>query len=361
MKRMQKVILLLSVLSFTLYSQEDIGKGRLSGLIFGDYYYNLQRDPNAATLDNMALPGVEKMNAFQIRRIYLTYDHDISAEFSGRIRLEAENATTVNNKFGVFLKEVNIRWSEIFPGSDLVLGLQPPPTYGISEAYWENRFLEKTQLDLRKISPSSDLGISLHGNLFGNGMLKYWLMFGNGNGNSPETDKHKRLYSHLQFSPGKNFTFTLAFDYVSRPKLLIRTPGPYDLEYPNDDLNFTLFAGYREKQKVSAGIEAFYGIRQNGEQQRNLEGHSYGAALSLFGTWHFSPKVAIAARYDYFDPLTSQSGDNRSLYLVAVNWYPAAGVIFSPNIVIESFESLPNGTSIKTAITPRLTFYYAMD
>ncbi|MBK7868112.1 MAG: hypothetical protein IPJ75_14670 [Ignavibacteriales bacterium] len=48
-----------------------------------------------------------------------------------------------------------------------MVGLLPPPTYGVSEAYWENRFLEKTQLDLRKISPSSDLGISLHGNLLG--------------------------------------------------------------------------------------------------------------------------------------------------------------------------------------------------
>ncbi|MCC6637418.1 MAG: hypothetical protein IT278_06780, partial [Ignavibacteriaceae bacterium] len=271
------------------------------------------------------------------------------------------NATTVNNKFALFLKEVNIKWSEIFAGSDLVLGLQPPPTYGVSEAYWENRFLEKTQLDLRKISPSSDLGISLQGNLWGDGMLKYRLMFGNGNGNSPELDKHKRLYSHLQFSPVKNFTFTLGFDYVSRPKLLIRIPGPFDYEYPNDDLNFTLFAGYREKQRVSAGIEAFYGIRQNGEQQRNLDGHSYSVALSLFGTWYFSPKVAIAARYDYFDPLTSQSGDNRSLYLLSLNWYPAIGVIFSPNVVIETFESLTDGTSIKTAITPRLTFYYAMN
>ena len=361
MRRMQKVILFLSVLSFTIHSQEDIGKGRLSGLIFGDYYYNLQRDPNITKMNNVALPGAENMNAFQIRRMYLTYDHDVSAEFSGRIRLEAENATTVNNKFALFLKEVNIKWSEIFAGSDLVLGLQPPPTYGVSEAYWENRFLEKTQLDLRKISPSSDLGISLQGNLWGDGMLKYRLMFGNGNGNSPELDKHKRLYSHLQFSPVKNFTFTLGFDYVSRPKLLIRIPGPFDYEYPNDDLNFTLFAGYREKQRVSAGIEAFYGIRQNGEQQRNLDGHSYSVALSLFGTWYFSPKVAIAARYDYFDPLTSQSGDNRSLYLLAVNWYPAVGVIFSPNIVIESFESLPNGTSFITAITPRLTFYYAMN
>ncbi|GAB1442741.1 hypothetical protein MASR2M39_15770 [Ignavibacteriales bacterium] len=358
---MHKVILFLSVLSFTLYSQEDIGKGRLSGLIFGDYYYNLQRDPDAVKLDNRALSGVEKMNAFQIRRIYLTYDHDISAEFSGRIRLEAENTTTVDNKFGVFLKEVNIKWSDIFLGSDLVLGLQPPPTYSISEAYWENRFLEKTQLDLRKISPSSDLGISLHGNLLGNGILKYRVMFGNGNGNSPETDKHKRLYSHLQYSPVKNFTFTFAFDYVSRLKLLIRTPGPTDLEYPNDDFNFTLFVGYREKQNISVGVEAFYGIRQNGEQQRNLEGNSYSAALSLFGTWYFSPKLAIAARYDYFDPLTSQNGDSRNLFLLAVNWYPAVGVIFSPNIVIESYESFSNATSFKSAITPRLTFFYAMN
>ncbi|MCC6636577.1 MAG: hypothetical protein IT278_02485, partial [Ignavibacteriaceae bacterium] len=100
---MQKVILFLSVLSFTIHSQEDIGKGRLSGLIFGDYYYNLQRDPNITKMNNVALPGAENMNAFQIRRMYLTYDHDVSAEFSGRIRLEAENATTVNNKFALFL------------------------------------------------------------------------------------------------------------------------------------------------------------------------------------------------------------------------------------------------------------------
>ncbi|MBK8660911.1 MAG: hypothetical protein IPN18_03530 [Ignavibacteriales bacterium] len=105
------------------------------------------------------------------------------------------------------------------------------------------------------------------------------------------------------------------------------------------------------EQRVSAGIEAFYGIRQNGEQQRNLDGHSYSVAISLFGTWHFSPKVAIAARYDYFDPLTSQS-ETTDHYIYSLSWYPAIGVIFSPNVVIETFESLTDGTSIKTAITP---------
>lgn len=361
MNRTQKILLLFLLITISLYSQEDTINGRLSGLVFGDYYYNLKRDPIAAGMGNIAYPGSEGMNAFQIRRVYLTYDHNISQEFSGRIRLEADNSYSYGNQFSVYLKEANFQWNNIFDGSNLVLGLQQSPTYVVSEFYWENRFLEKTQLELRLIAPASDLGISLSGNLWGNGMLKYWLMFGNGNGIFRESDKHKRLYSHLQFSPDKNFTFTLSFDYVSRPKLLIRTPGPYDLEYPNDDLNFTLFAGYREKQRVSVGVEAFYRIRQNGEQQRNLEGHSYSLALSLFGTWYFSPKVAVAGRYDYFDPVTTQEGDSRSIYLLALNWYPANGVILSPNIVVESYESLPAGTSFNSAIIPRFTFFYALN
>lgn len=139
---------LLVVLGLFAFSESSLlAQGKLSGYMFGDYYYNVARDKNYATLSNTgmagAAPGGTAMQAFQIRRVYFTYDNDISETFTTRFRLEADQGTDVLNsgKIGVFVKDAYLKWKNIFSGSDFIFGIQPPPTYDVSEAAWGYRSL----------------------------------------------------------------------------------------------------------------------------------------------------------------------------------------------------------------------------
>src|SRR5664279_3914637 len=112
MKKMLAVSTFLILLGF---SAAD-GQGKFSGYMFGDYYYNVTRDPNIGS-SNIASPaGTTAYQAFQLRRIYFTYDNDISEQFTTRFRLEADQAAATSaptasgdvlpsGKVGVFIKD----------------------------------------------------------------------------------------------------------------------------------------------------------------------------------------------------------------------------------------------------------------
>ena len=157
-------LLCLIVISFA-NAQDDSG-GKISGQMFGDYFYNILRDSTISDIPNTALSGKKDLNGFQFRRIYFTYDYKISDKFSTRFRLESQTQAGVDNTlFVVFIKDAYLQWKEVFDGINLIFGIQPPPTYTVSESVWKYRSLEKTIMDLSKISSSRDFGISLKGKL----------------------------------------------------------------------------------------------------------------------------------------------------------------------------------------------------
>src|SRR3990172_4285124 len=202
------IVLLLLPFLFALSSAQE--KGRLSGLAYFDYSYNIARDTAIGAFSNKAVSGAESFQAFQFRRIYFTYDYDVAADFTSRFRLEADEASLASNgKTGVFVKDAFLRWKNVFGQSDLILGVQPTPAYEISEAVWGYRSMEKTIMDLRGIVSSRDLGVSLKGRLDGEGMFSYWVMVADGSANKPESDKYKRYFLHVRLQPVNSFDLTL--------------------------------------------------------------------------------------------------------------------------------------------------------
>lgn len=361
-----KQILLLAFLIFSstnlLFSQEIENKGRFSGYMFGDYFYNLVRDSSISSLPNVANGGEKDLRGFQLRRIYFTYDYDISETFSTRFRLEADqSANTSNNKIGVFVKDAYLKWKDIFKGSDFIFGIQPTPAYEISEGIWGNRFLEKTIMDLRGIVSSRDLGVVLKGKFTDEGTLKYWLMIGNNSGNVPEVDKYNRFYAHIQYSPFKKFTTTIHADFKVRPNIddpLSTSTPPSTLS--NNDITYSLFLGYKEKEAYTFGAEGFITTRQNGNVSSTTVENKSGFGISVFGSYYFSSVVDVVGRFDYMEPNTGDAhkGDSRNWFIFSFNYKPDEKVTISPNVVIETYESIPNGRSIDASITPRITFFY---
>lgn len=361
---MKKLLLIILAVFYAtlLPAQDNSSKGKFSGLMFGDYYYNVARDTGIASLSNSINNGKKDLNGFQFRRIYFTYDYDISDNFTTRFRLEADQAAnTSNGKIGVYVKDAYINWKNIFIGSNLIIGIQPTPAFEISEAFWGYRFLEKTIMDARGIVSSRDLAVSLKGKIDGDGMFKYWVMYGNGSGNSPETDKYKRYYAHIQFTPIKQFTATLYADLKARPSI----PDPKSTSDPketvsNNDLTYALFLGYQEKDWFTVGLEGFLNLRQNGFTKNSELKNQKGMGISAFASYNFMKELAAVVRYDYYDPNTDadSKGDMRNWFLFSLNYKLDDKFTISPNVVIETYEKIPNGRNIDASVTGRITFFY---
>jgi hypothetical protein len=388
---MKKHLFLLAVGLF-LVSATAFSQGKFSGYMFGDYYYNVARDssfnhtaPGAAASSSSA-PGSTSMQAFQIRRIYLTYDNDISDNFTSRFRLEADQGATPgvtapvanttsgaitsadelpSGKTSVFVKDAYLMWKNVFAGSNLIFGVQPTPAYDVSETAWSYRFLEKTIMDLRSIVSSRDLGMSLKGNLIGNGMVNYWLMIGNDDGNIPENNKYKRYYAHIQLKPMTNFLATVYVDYKDAADVKNASGSLVSASTMTE----AVFVNYAVPFMYNFGVELFMNSASNAFTPKGgTLGSKDALGFTVFGAYNLMPELAIVARYDNYDPNTNSAvnakGDSRNYIIAGLSWKADKNVSISPNILYETYETPvtvatgANGAAINASVTARLTFYY---
>lgn len=364
-----KVLSSTVVLVVILALQQVQAQGKIGGYMFGDYFYNIARDSSfqgSNSVKNAANGGQKDLQAFQFRRIYFTYDNDISDVFTSRFRLEADQAAlTSNSKITVFVKDAYLKWKGIFSGSDLIFGMQPTPAYEISEAAWGYRSLEKTIMDLRGIVPSRELGVSLKGRLVESGTLNYWATISNNstsssvpNATAAADGKFKRYSLNLQVKPTPEFQITAYGSFLPRPQVAALT-GTSTVS--NSTFIGALFMGYSEKDKYSVGVEGFLASTANSLRDTASLKALNTIGFTVYGTVNVNPDLAVVARYDYFDPNTDSNakGDMRNYFIGGLSWKVDKNVSIIPNVLVETYESLPNGgRSISASVTGRVTFYY---
>lgn len=361
MKKLSIVLLLMSTATMFAQDKSSAPAGKFSGYMFGDYYYNLQRDANLGSQPNVATPGTTAMQAFQFRRIYFTYDNDISEQFTSRFRLEADQAANATNgQIGVFVKDAFLRWKNIFSGSDLIFGIQPPPTYDISEAVWGYRSLEKTIMDLRGIYASRDIGVSLKGKLVESGMINYWVMIGKNAGNNPAISKYNRYSAQLHSNPITGLHATLYVDFNDRADK--NDPFNVGSKVSNGTATAAAFVGYAQRNNFNLGVEAFTQSTSNGYTAPGAKSLSSLTAtgISLWASVNLTSDIAFVGRYDYFDPNSDSNaqGDSRNYIIVGVAWKPNKDVSIIPNIQYETYETPTGANSIDASVTGRITLYY---
>lgn len=364
---MKRIILMTFVLlgCRNLIAQvSEVPAGRVSGLFYIDYYFNAQRDAESDNLPNQAIGGEQGVHGFQIRRIHFRYDYRFNSKLSSMFRLESDETQFTTNssaskatKFGMYIYDAYIKWNFV-EGHEMIVGIQQTPAYEISEMVWGNRYIEKTFMDLRKIVPSHDMAISLKGKIDTKGKFNYWVMYGNNNPGIPETNKYKRYFALLEAIPLDNFYFTLYTDLQSKqPVENGFNPGK---NLRNNTFTHALFAGYRDKDLFSGGVEIYKGTTQNGFQLADSYTNINSLAVSIFGTWIINNKWNVFGRYDFYEPNSHEEarGDIRNLIIAGFTIKPAEKFLISPNIYMETFEAM-NGKSVKSSITPRLTASWA--
>jgi hypothetical protein len=281
--------------SDTAFKAGRANSGRLWGYMFGDYYAKGHSDSLQRGNGNQYSGIPASRTAFQFRRIYLGYDYNITDKFSAELLLAAEDnfpagnppgtttATgdeTQNNKETFYIKLANIRWKNIWNGTDLVVGQQATPAFPLlSEKIWAYRSIERTIADIRR-TPSYDLGVGLQGTFdpktknFG-----YNLLVGNGSSAKPESDNFKWFYGDVwaMFLDKK-----LIFDIYADYERLGWVPENGDIQYGHVSRQMTKAYVAYNTPALTVGVEAFINHLQNGVAAANKTGG---------GTTYLSPNA----------------------------------------------------------------------
>ncbi len=398
--------------------------GQLWGCAFGDYAYKGNADilNRGGTNQYTGVPA--NASLFQWRRIYLGYDYDLSQHFSVQFTLSAENdygapfsSTSgdllANNKLAPFVKYANVRWKNLWRGTDLVIGQQNTPAYGKTgrddqtpEEVWGYRSVERTVSDIYG-TPCYDMGASLQGWFDRKGNFGYNLMAGNGTMAKPETDQYKWLYGNVYAKfLDKRIVINLYQDYerlnwgVYVPKNAANSAPSLNGPWYHDRNMTKLFVAWNTR-RLTAGFEGFHttilgDVKVTGKDANTYYRNSDAMAMSFFvrgrilSNHQGNAVLGFFARFDNFDPtgdLSSIANDaNTKSYLASTAAYdpttkqqfvllgfdytPIKNVHFMPNLWLNTYTSSlsqntandllnANVTGIKgTDAVWRLTFYY---
>ena len=325
--------------------------GHIWGYTFGDFYDKGHADALNRGNNNQYSGIPQDRTAFQIRRIYFGYDYNFNKKFSSELLLAAEdnfpagnppsNAATpagdqlLDSKLAFYIKLANIRWKNVWKGTDLVVGQQATPAFGgSSEKVWGYRSIERTITDIRR-TPSYDLGVGLQGTFdpktknYG-----YNLLIGNGSSAKPEGDDYKMFYGDV-------------WAKFLNQKLIVDLYGDYNrLKWTgalhNSRQMWKLFAGYNTAP-LSVGLEGFINnLKQDLTAYKISDGApvvldnvASGASVFVNGDI-IKNTLRFFARYDYYTPTNKVDNSMYSKYTSGTNGYndnsySSAGVLTGPN------------------------------
>jgi hypothetical protein len=244
--------------------QPDFPRGRVSGYMFGDLYYNLAGDPkhlyDSKGVDQ-GQPNIDgkknigrDLTGVQMRRAYFQLDNDLTARVSTRFRLELDGKElTSGGKLGVFVKNAYLQLRSVIPRGDVLFGELSTPTFESAEAFWQYRSVEKTLADFWGVRSSSDLGLQLRGWLDGDHHAGYNAMIGDGSGQKPETDRFKTFYLGVPLRWG-DLRLEPYVDYQA-VRVNAGRAAVSDTVVNNDQATYKIFAGY-EFRRWALGVEA---------------------------------------------------------------------------------------------------------
>jgi len=398
----------------TAFKAGEANSGRLWGYTFGDFAYKGHSDSLNRGGSNQYTGIPQSRTTFQFRRIYLGYDYNISKKFSAELLLAAEDNfpagnppsssaasgdELLNNKLSFYIKLANVRWKNIWKGTDLIVGQIGTPAFpALSEKVWSYRSIERTVADIRR-TPSYDMGASLQG-VFDPATknVGYNLMVANGSSAKPESDNFKWFYGDIYaYLFQKHIVLDLYADYErlnwtsswhhsrSMVKGFIAWNSSATAKTMNPGTGYTI------------GVEGFVNNLKNDLVAAKISGGNdtltnAASAISMYIHGDIVPgKLRFFARLDLFNPMnkvdnttytgykgnTGNYNDNsytlsgstytatgdetykQTFVTAGLDFKPAPRVHFMPNIWYNSYKSQIGGNNQGHDVVYRITFFYA--
>jgi hypothetical protein len=334
----KKIILALALCLLLSAAAALRAEGKLSGLMFGDYYYAI-KSHDAAVKNN---------NGFWFRRIYLTYDNTLTEKISMRFRLEMNSPGDFKTSTTLipFVKDAYLATK--IGKHTLMLGLIATPLYDNLDEYWGYRPMEKTPIDLFKFGNSRDFGLGLKGALDAKNKLTYTIVFGNGANTKSETDHGKAVYGRLNFQPVPTLFFELYADYTNT----------------GNDTSVNILQAF-------VGVKGNWGRSGLNFGMRNARQAGVNSDMkfvSLFGVFKISPRLDVVGRYDrLLDPnpngskidyIPMANNVKANVLLAGLGWSLNDNVKIIPNVKYVFYDTPEVGVKPTADFYTYLTLYF---
>lgn len=291
--------------------------GKLWGQVFSDVIYKDHADSagRGAGLNLQYANTAQGASAFDLRRVYLGYDFNISEKFAVELLLAHESAASdftgngnflTNGNRSVYLRLANLRWKNIYQNADLVIGQVNTPTWGlVTDKVWGYRSVERSITDMRKVGSSNDAGILLQGTFTDDANYGYNLMVGNGTAAKVENDKFKKMYGEVYGNFWKKRIFVDLYADYERTGLkpfLHQSKTTFKVSIAYQAPLFTIGADIVEQINQNARDFTYaYADGTKGSQTVNGDAVAFGYSIFARGTI-IKNKLAAFARYDSFNP-----------------------------------------------------------
>ena len=386
-------------------------KGHVWGYAFGDYAY-IGHGDSAGRGQGIQYKGMDNtskglalgQSAFDVRRVYLGYDLNINKKFTAHTLLSYEGNSDAQGHNVQFLKLAYLQWHNIFPKSDLLIGLEPTPSFGTNtEPLWGYRSVEKTIMDMRGVDGSTDLGIALAGKIWEakadsgkhGTAIGYFLQLGNNSGSNPvpgfsngsgpfnnTTDQARKVRFNLYLS-ALNDALQVGFytDYVNYGGVHMDSTSKL---YQMATQTIKGYAHYKSKW-FGVGFEYFMQNMKNGEFETFAPGIGTSdtttatrSGLSIYANGTIiQKKLGVFARYDIYNPdtkysysttegfksaLASANTYKETFITAGLDWMPAGDpkVHIMPNIWYDGISNGYGSDKLKSDnyMVYRVTFYY---
>ena len=348
----------LAALALAMLPPAAVAQQKLTATVYFDYAFNLNTD--GAVTGTQASQDLN--NQFRFRRAYFRYDNKVTDTLSFRLTYDADNTANItgvtadflkpslttkkDDKLRPYIKHLYLDYTGLLPNSSLRLGMVNTVTFQVAEDKWGYRSVAKTLVDGYKDltgvdirASSADLGLNFTGTAVKE--LRYGFMLINGEGYShPEYNRFKKVGGYLHLIPVAGVSLVGYADYEDLAGSAKAVTTKADV-FVDLIPNLTLAMEY-----VSYDNETF----KNADQSRYTSG-----GFSVFGVYKLIvDKLNAFARYDGYQPNSTNSQLNKGLIIVGLDWAPVhAAWKIQPNVWIVSYSD----SAKKSDVTAQVTFF----
>jgi len=292
-------------------------------------FYDLTDINNVNGVGKSAVRSTANGFSFDIKRFYITIDHQFDDQWSAELITDANYQSTLGQT-SLFIKKAFVQW-KYAPWLTVRVGSADMPWIPYDETIYGYRFVENTFIDRIKFGNSSDWGVHIFGT-YAAGLLGYQFSMVSGSGyKKPVRSKQPDFEGRVNLN-WKGFQLGVGgYD---------GTEGASDNSTPirHHYTRFDALAAYTANG-IRVGVE-FFDAQHHGQETTVFTvppaaSGTFGSTAygwEPFASWQFCPEWAVFGRYDWVRPLSDTrnpaagKSDDRKFH----NDYFNVGVDFKP-------------------------------
>jgi len=295
------LVFLLAIVSSVNGQEKPPGKSIIK--VFGNFHKGITED--------------DRSTAFEIKRVYLGYKHNIDDHFSAEVKLDIGSPEDLS-EYSLIRRYAYFKTASLtYRKNNLTIwsGLFDMRMFKEQESFWGYRYIYKSFQDEYKFGSSADIGVGARYKF--NRFLSADLTITNGEGyKNLQADNSYRTGAGLSLYPNENSIFRLYYDFL------------------HNDITQSTYSAF-----IAYRFENFrIGAEYNYEQNYNLINNHDLFGYSIYGTYIFNEKWEVFGRYD---KLSSSIDDSENLpwniykdgsaIISGIQFHPTAGVKLSLN------------------------------